>query len=393
MQMSIHFDFDTIIDRRGTHCEKWDAMENRYGVSPKDGLSMWVADMEFRPPQEVNDAFMKAVEHGIHGYYGNDEDYRSTVVEWMKRSHNTHFEPDWICITNGIVNAVNMAVQAYCEPGDTVIIQPPVYYPFFSAVANNGCRIANNQLILEKGKYRINFKELEDLCDKGARMLILCSPHNPGGRVWKREELERLAAICLSRDVLIVSDEIHHDLVFENRTHTMLAGISDEIRQKTITCTSASKTFNLAGVMTGNVIIADSELRARFLKQMGKCGLYNPNVFGPMAAIAAYTHGAPWLGALRAYLQTNRDLVAQATARIDGVTNMELEATYLAWLNFTGTGLPMDEVVRRIQSEARLAFNHGHTFGPGGENFMRLNFACPREMLKEALGRLVEVFS
>lgn len=389
----MHFDFDTTIDRRGTHCEKWDSMEERYGVSPEQGLAMWVADMEFRPPRQVNDAFIRAAQFGIHGYYGDDRDYRAAVVEWMRRRHNTRFEPEWICLTNGIVNAVNIAVQAYCEPGDAVILQPPVYYPFFGAVTNNGCRVANNQLILEDGQYRMNFEELEELCDRGARMLVLCSPHNPGGRVWKQQELERLADICLSRDVLIVSDEIHHDLVFEDNAHTMLAGISDEIRQKVITCTSASKTFNLAGTMTGNVIIADPEPRARFLERMGRSGLYGPNVFGPMAAVAAYTHGAAWLDALRAYLRTNRDLVTEAVAKMDGVANMDLEATYLAWLDFSGTGLPMDEVIRRVQSEALLALNHGQTFGPGGENFMRLNFACPRSMLEEALQRLVKAFS
>lgn len=388
----MHYDFDTIIDRRGTHCEKWDSIEERYGVSSEDGLAMWVADMEFRPPQEVSDAFMQAARFGIYGYYGDDADYRSAVVEWMERRHNTRFEPEWICLTNGIVNGVNMAVQAFCNPGDTVILQPPVYYPFFGAVANNGCTVAHNQLVLEDGKYRMNFDELEALCDQGARMLILCSPHNPGGRVWTREELERVADICLSRDVLIVSDEIHHDLVFEGYTHTMLAGISDDIRQKIITCTSASKTFNLAGTMTGNMIIADPDMRARFMAQMGKSGLYGPNMFGPMAAVAAYTHGAPWLDALRKYLKTNHDLVAAAAQRMPGVANMNLEATYLAWLDFSGTGLDMDEVKRRVQTEARLALNYGHTFGPGGDNFMRLNFACPRVMLEDALERLARVF-
>ncbi|MGE4299932.1 MAG: MalY/PatB family protein [Desulfovibrionaceae bacterium] len=392
MTLSTGFDFDTVIDRRGTHCEKWDTMEARYGVSPVDGLSMWVADMEFRSPQEVNEAFMRAAAFGIHGYYGDDADYRAAVVAWMARRHHTRIEPEWICATNGIVNGLNMAVQAFCTPGDTVIVQPPVYYPFFGAVANNGCIAAPNRLVLEDGKYRMNFEELEALCDRGARMLILCSPHNPGGRVWTRAELERVAAICLPRGVLIVADEIHHDLVFEAHAHTMLAGISDGIRQRVITCTSASKTFNLAGTMTGNMLIADPELRARFKAQMGKCGLYDPNAFGPMAAVAAYTHGVPWLDALLDYLAANRDLVAAAASRMPGVAYMEPEATYLAWLNFSGTGLDMAEVVRRVQTEARLALNHGHTFGPGGEHFMRLNFACPRAMLEDALQRLERVF-
>ncbi len=389
----MQFDFDRIIDRRGTHCEKWDTMEEHYGVSPEDGLPLWVADMDFRPPQEVNDAFARAAEFGIHGYYGGDADYRAAVVEWLLRRHGATIAPEWICLTNGIVNGVNIAVQAYCSPGDTVILQTPVYYPFFGAVTNNGCQVGVNRLVLENGKYSMNFSELEELCDRGARMLILCSPHNPGGRVWSREELERVAEICLSRGVLIVSDEIHHDLVFDGHTHTMLAGISEEISQKIITCTSASKTFNLAGTMTGNMIIADPGLRARFKEQMGKCGLYDHNLYGPMAAVAAYTHGAPWLDALRRYLRGNFELVDKAARRMTGVTNMELEGTYLAWLDFSGTGLEKGEVIRRIQAEARVALSHGQAFGPGGEHFMRLNFACPRGMLEEALDRLVLVFS
>ncbi len=387
------FDFDTIIDRRGTGNEKWDGMEARYGVSPTDGLAMWVADMEFRPPPAVNEALISAAEHGIHGYPGGMDGYYSAIVGWMERRHGWRVEPEWILTTHGIVNAVNLAIQAFCKPGDKVVVQPPVYYPFFGSITANGCEVINNQLVRFDGRYRMDLDELDYLVDASTRMFILCSPHNPGGRVWRRDELETLAEFCLSRDILIVSDEIHHDLVYEGYTHTVLASLGPEVARRIVTCTSASKTFNLAGTMTGNVIISDDSLRRRFQLQMARCGLHGPNRFGPMAATAAYNEGEPWLDKLLAYLRGNRDRVDEVVRKkLPGVTSMPLEGTYLAWLDFRGTSLPMEEVIRRVQEEAKLALNHGPTFGTGGEDHMRLNFACPRSMLDEALERLVSAF-
>ena len=386
-------DFDTVIDRRGTGNEKWDGMEARYGVSPDDGLAMWVADMEFRPPPAVNEVLRAAADHGIHGYPGGLDSYYNAVGGWMERRHGWVVQPEWIVPTHGIVNAVNLAVQAFCKPGDKVIVQPPVYYPFFSAITSNGCEVFNNRLMRVGDEYAMNFNELDHLVDDSTSMLILCSPHNPGGRVWTAQELERLAEICIANDILIVSDEIHHDLVFEGK-HTVLASLSPEIASRTITCTSASKTFNLAGTMTGNVIISDDSLRRRFQLQMAKCGLHGPNRFGPMAAEAAYNEGEGWLEELLAYLKVNRDLVDETVRdRMPGVTSMPLQGTYLSWLDFFGTDLPMEEIVRRVQEDARLALNHGPTFGTGGLDHMRLNFACPRSMLEEALGRLVGAFA
>jgi cystathionine beta-lyase len=387
------YDFDTVIDRRGTGNEKWDGMEARYGVSPSDGLAMWVADMEFLPPPAVNEALRTAAEQGVHGYPGALDSYYNSVVSWMERRHRWTVQPQWIVPTHGIVNAVNLAVQAFCKPGDKVIVQSPVYYPFFGAITSNGCEVFNNRLMRVGVEYAMNFDELVHQVDDSTSMFILCSPHNPGGRVWTGEELERLAEFCLSRDILIVSDEIHHDLVYEGFTHTVLASISPEIARRTVTCTSASKTFNLAGTMTGNVIISDDSLRRRFQLQMAKCGLHGPNRFGPMMAEAAYNEGEAWLEELLVYLKVNRDLVDEtARDRLPGVTSMPLEGTYLAWLDFFGTDLPMEEIVRRVQEDAKLALNHGPTFGVGGEDHMRLNFACPRSMLEEALDRLAKAF-
>ena len=385
-------DFDEVIDRRGTHCEKWDNMEERYGVSPDGGISMWVADMEFRPPPEVNEALCRSADHGIHGYSGDFSDYHESIVRWMGRHHGWEIEPDWIVSTPGIVSAVNLLIQAFCRPGDQVLVQSPVYYPFFGAVTGNRCCLSHNRLVSKNGRYQMDFEDLERRIDSRTRMLILCSPHNPGGRVWTRSELERLAELCFSRDVLIVSDEIHHDLVYEGSDHTVLASLGSDAARRVITCTSASKTFNLAGTMTGNVIIGDEDVRMKFREQVMRCGFHHPNSFGVMAATAAYTHGEPWLEELLVYLGKNRDRIGEVCGRsLPGVTSMPLQSTYLAWLDFSGTGLPMEEVIRRVQEEARLALNHGTTFGPGGESFLRLNFACPRLMLDEALDRLASV--
>jgi len=388
------YDFDTVIDRRGTHCEKWDGMEDRYGVSPADGLAMWVADMEFQPPPEVNEAVRQSAEHGIHGYPGGLGFYHEAIVNWMELRHSWNIEPHWITTTHGVVNAVNLLIQAICQPGDKVIVQPPVYYPFFGAITGNGCEVIHNQLVQYDGRYRMDLEELDHQVDSTTRMLILCSPHNPGGRVWSRSELLDLAEFCLEHDILIVSDEIHHDLVYEGHTHTPLATLGPEVARRTITCTSASKTFNLAGTMTGNVIISDDSLRRRFQTQVKRCGLHGANRFGPLMAAAAYNHGLPWLKELLAYLQGNRDRLDDVVRHnLPGVVSMPLEGTYLAWLDFWGTGLPMEEIIRRIQEDAHLALNHGPTFGPGGDKRMRLNFACPRSMLEEALERLVKSFS
>lgn len=388
------YDFDTVIDRRGTHCEKWDAMESRYGVSPSDGISMWVADMEFKPPPEVNEAIRRAADHGIHGYPGGLDDYHASIAGWMERRHGWRVEPWWITATHGIVNAVNLLVQTFCSPGDKIVVQPPVYYPFFGAVTGNGCQLVQNRLVRSGERYEMDLDDLEVLIDAKTRLLILCSPHNPGGRVWKRVELERLAQLCVDRGVIIVSDEIHHDLVYEGYVHTVLASLGPEVSRRVITCTSASKTFNLAGTMTGNVIIPDDSLRRRFRKHLTSCGIHVPNSFGILAATAAYEHGEPWLEELLDYLQVNQQCISDVLeSRLPEIRHMPLEGTYLAWLDFSGTGLEMKEVVQRIQERARLALSHGYTFGPGGENFMRLNFACPRSMLDEALDRLVVAFS
>lgn len=387
------FDFDRPIPRLGTHCAKWDSLAARFGAHAAGALPMWVADMEFAAPPAVTEALRAAVEHGVHGYYGDPSGYIAAIRGWMKRRHGWDVEPGWILTTAGIVNGVNLALQAYCRPGDGVILQQPIYHPFAPSVQANGCHVVGNLLAYEDGRYRMDLDALAKAVDAKTRMLILCSPHNPCGRVWTREELTAVAEFCLERGILIVSDEIHHDLVFDG-PHTVLASLSSEIAARTVTFTSSSKTFNLAGGHTGNAIISDPELRRLFHRQMERCGMLTGNRFGYLMAEAAYAGGDEWLDALLAYLRANRDMVDQfAAERLKGVRSVKLDATYLAWLDFSGTGMADAEIVRRFEREAKVICNHGSSFGPGGAGFMRLNFACPRPMLEEALGRIESAFS
>ena len=388
------FDFDTPINRRGTHCSKWDKMEQLFGVSPDEGLSMWVADMEFAPPPAVNRALGEAVAHGVHGYWADPADFLAANRNWLARRHGWQTEDSWITIMPGIVSAVNIAIQAYCRPGDGIVLQTPVYHPFAHAVRNNGCRVISNELKLVQGKYEMDMDGLKSQVDEKTRMLILCSPHNPGGRVWRREELEELAEFCLRRDILIISDEIHHDLVYAPHKHTVLATLSSEIQDRIITCTAASKTFNLAGGMTGVVIIANPELRRRYRRQQERCGLGSPNRFGPLMTTVAYNEGEAWLEALLVYLAKNRDALAEGVQKaVPGAMVMPLEGTYLTWINFAGTGLSEVEVTERVLKRAKIAVNKGPTFGQGGESWLRFNIACSRSMIDEAVERLSGAFA
>ncbi|MFV0473560.1 MAG: MalY/PatB family protein [Pikeienuella sp.] len=387
------FDFDRPISRRGTHSVKWDALADRYGPHAKDALPMWVADMEFAAPPAVNDALRAAVDHGIHGYFGDPSDYLAAIRGWMKRRHGWEVEENWILTIGGVVNGVNLAIQAFCKPGDGVILQQPIYHPFAPAVRNNGCHVVGNLLALRDGRYEMDLDALAKAVDPKTRMMILCSPHNPCGRVWSRAELEAVAKFCLERDILILSDEIHHDLVFEGK-HTVMASISPEIAARTVTFTSSSKTFNLAGGHTGNAIISNPELRRRYHRQMERCGMLSSNRFGYLMATAAYDGGEEWLEALLVYLKGNRDFLDRAVAeRLKGVKSVRLDATYLGWLDFRGTGMEDREIIRRFEQDAKLVCNHGASFGPGGAGFMRLNFACPRALLEEGVERIAKAFA
>lgn len=383
--------FDEIIDRVGTHSNKWDMMEAVYGVSPQDGIAMWVADMDFRPPECISDAVRAMHDHGIYGYFGDDSAYRAAIQWWMKERHGWTLDKDAIFTTHGLVNGTAMCVDAFTQPGDGVVLMTPVYHAFAKVVKAAGRQVVECPLALEGGIYRMDFPTWDAQMTGNERMLILCSPHNPGGRVWTREELDAAADFARRHDLILVSDEIHHDLVMPGQRHIPMANIAD-VEDRLVMLTATTKTFNIAGSHTGNVIIPDPGLRARFAARMAALGM-SPNSFGLFMTEAAYSpQGAAWVDALMGYIDGNRALFDEGIDAIPGVRSMPLESTYLAWVDFADTGMTPEEATRRVQEGARIAANHGPTFGSGGESFLRFNLATPRARVAEAVERLQAAF-
>jgi len=384
--------FDTPIDRRGTHCYKWDVMEASYGVSPVDGIAMWVADMEFRPPAAVGQAVQALVDHGVYGYFGDDSRYLDAIQWWMKTRHGWNVDRGDVFTTHGLVNGTGLCVDAFTAPGDGVVLFTPVYHAFSRVIRAAGRKVVECVLTNTNGRYEFDFDAYEAQMTGAERMVILCSPHNPGGRVWTKAELEAVAAFAKRHDLVLISDEIHHDLTMPGQVHipmTRINGVEDRL----VMMTATTKTFNIAGSHIGNVIIADPDLRARFAARMMALGI-SPNAFGMHMATAAYSlEGAAWVDDLRLYLDGNRKLLDAGLNAIPGVASMPLEATYLAWVDFSGTGMEQAENLRRIEKDARIAVNHGHSFGTGGESFMRINFAAPRAQVVEAVARFQHAFS
>ncbi len=386
------FDFDTPIERRGTHSVKWDGMAALYGVAPEDGLAMWVADMDFLPPPAVNAALAAAVAHGVHGYYGDDRGYRAAIVGWMAARHGWTVDPAWIATVHGLVAGTALCLQAFSAPGDGVILFTPVYHAFARVIRANGRAVVESPLAVEDGRYRMDLAALAATLTGRERVVMLCSPHNPGGTVWRADEIAALAEFCATRGLVLVSDEVHHDLTLPGAHHTVAALAAPAHLDRLVVMSAASKTFNLAGAMTGNVIIPDAALRARFAAAHQAAGA-SPNRFGMLMAEAAYANGAPWLDALRLYLDANRAIFDAGMHAIPGVRSMRLDATYLAWVDFSGTGMERAEFTRRIERDARIAASHGDTFGTGGETWMRLNLAMPRVRIEEAVSRLQAAFA
>ena len=384
--------FDEVIDRHGTHSMKWDMMEAIYGVPAQDGISMWVADMDFRPPDCVQKALQGMLDHGLYGYYGDDVSYRDAIRWWMQERHGWAVERDWIFTTHGLVNGTAMCVDTWTEPGDGVVLFTPVYHAFAKVIKAHGRRVVECPMVIRGGRYEMNFDSYDDILDGSEKMVVLCSPHNPGGRVWSRSELEQVAAFAKRHDLILVSDEIHHDLVMPGHVHVPMAAI-DGIEDRLVMMTATTKTFNIAGSHVGNVIIADDTLRAEFGARMAGLGI-SPNSFGLFMAEAAYSHdGAKWVDALIGYLDGNRKVFDAGINAVPGLNSMNLEATYLAWVDFAGTGMEMAEFTRRVEKEARIAVNHGPTFGSGGEGFLRFNLATPRSVVEEAVERVQAAFA
>ncbi len=384
--------FDAPVNRLGTHCVKWDMMQPLYGISPQDGLAMWVADMEFRPPAAVQRALEKMTAHGIYGYFGDESRYLDAIRWWMQTRHGWTVDPSHVFTTHGLVNGTGLCVDAFTAPGEGVVLMTPVYHAFARVIRAAGREVVECPLALRDGRYEMDFAAWDSQMTGREKMLVLCSPHNPGGRVWTPEELQATADFCRRHDLILVSDEIHHDLLYPGQKHHVMAKF-EGIEDRLVMMTAATKTFNIAGSHTGNVIIADPALRQRFAARMGALGL-SPNSFGLHMVTAAYSpEGAEWVDALMAYLDGNRRLFDEGLAAIPGLKSMSLEATYLAWVDFSDTGMTPAEFTARVEKGAKIAANHGESFGKGGESFLRFNIAAPRSQVAEAVARLQDTFS
>ena len=387
-------DFDTPINRLGTHSYKWDLMEPTYGVPADGGLAMWVADMDFRPPTCVQRAVEAMAAHGVYGYFGDDVAYKQAILWWMQTRHDWSVDPASIFTTHGLVNGTSLCLQAFTEPGDGVVLMTPVYHAFARVIKAAGRRVVECPLDQSSGRQEMDFAAWDLLMTGNEKLLILCSPHNPGGRVWTRAELQGVAEFCRRHDLILISDEIHHDLVMPGHKHTVMATL-DGIADRLVMMSATTKTFNIAGAHIGNVIIADETLRARFAGVMMAMGMgISPNSFGMHMATAAYSpDGAAWVDELNLYLDVNRKLFDAGVNAIPGLRSMPLEATYLAWVDFAGTGMPRADFTARVEKDARIAANHGDGFGSGGETFMRFNIATQRSNITEAVARLTNAFA
>lgn len=380
--------FDEKLERRNTGCMKWDVVDESFGAP--DELPLWVADMDFETPKAVTDALIRRCLHGAFGYPIVPKSYYEAIIGWMRRRHGWEIKREWICFTPGVIPALYWAVEAFTAPEDTVLVQSPVYYMFYNAIKAKGRGTVCNVLKPTADGYRIDFEDLEaKLADPKVTMMIFCSPHNPVGRVWTREELMEVGWLCVKHGVLLVSDEIHADLVYKGHKHIPMASLGDEIAANTITCTAPSKTFNLAGLSTANAIIPDPEKFARFKAVAKSVAVSTPTILGITALEAAYNEGEPWLEDLIDYLQQNYDFLEGWLAdHLPQLKPLRPEGTYLIWLDFRFLGLDKDGLKEFLNTKARVAMDQGAWFGEGGEGFARMNIACHRSTLEQALQRI-----
>lgn len=390
-----NLDFDSVIDRRNTNCLKYDFAKRR-GL-PEDVLPFWVADMDFATSSYVEDALADRIKHGIFGYSEVGTEYFNAVCGWMERHHGWKPEEKWLVKTPGVVFALAMAVKAYTEPGDAVLLQSPVYYPFSEVIEDNGRRVVSNTLYLGgDNRYHMDFEDFErKIVEEKIKLFFLCNPHNPVGRVWTREELETIGDICVQRHVIVVSDEIHQDFTFRG-THHVFAGLKKEYEDIALVCTSPSKTFNLASMLVSNIFIPNPSLRRKFRKQLDAAGISQLSILGLTACEAAYSKGEEWYQAMCSYVADNIAFTKQYIEKNFGeksrsVRMTDHEGTYLVWLDFRGTGLPAEELDERIIHRAKLWLDSGKIFGESGRGFQRINVACPRSVLSEALERIRKV--
>ncbi|QNB47846.1 putative C-S lyase [Thermanaerosceptrum fracticalcis] len=383
------YDFDRIINRHNTYSEKWDHLEELFGS--KDILPMWVADMDFQSPPAVVEAIKRRAAEGIYGYTFMDKACINAFMNWFSRRHGWKISPQWITECPGVVTALSIAVDCFTKPGDRIIIQPPVYYPFFNVVKMNGRSVVTNSLVLRDNFYTMDYTHLETLMQDGATMLILSNPHNPGGRVWSREELERLGELCHKYKVMVISDEIHCDLVFRDHKYTPFASVSSQFAENSITCVAPTKTFNLPGIQASFIVIPNEEYKRIFDYKLKTLSLTTPNFFVPVAVKACYEQGEEWLEELLQYVKGNLDFalgfIAKNLPQLEAIVP---EGTYLLWVDCRKLGLDAQGMKELMYHKARVAFSEGSVFGPEGEGFVRINLACPQSVLEEGLKRFYE---
>lgn len=393
------YDFDAEVDRKNTSSIKWEFIERAGDLHLERThrffgddrvLPMWVADMDFQVPIAVAEALVARAKHAIYGYTAPGDSYYQSVTGWMKRRHGWDVSADWISITPGVVPALNLLIRAFVPSGGGVLVQPPVYYPFFRAIENNSARLICNPLILGNGRYTMDFDDLDRKTrDPQVGMTILSSPHNPVGRVWAEEELVRFGEICLKNDVLIVVDEVHGDLIYRGHRFIPFSGLRPDFARNAIVCTSASKTFNLAGLQTSNIVISDEQLRSEFRNTLNATGLFGAATFGVVATEAAYDHGEDWLEQLLVYLEGNLLFLEQyVRTHLDGIRVVRPEGTFLVWLDCRGLGLDRERLRNLMFEGARIYLDDGFLFGDEGDGFQRINIACARSVLTDALERI-----
>jgi len=385
------FDFDKTIERRGSHSMKYD-MAGR--GKPEDVIPLWVADMDFTAPTCVLEAIAEQSRHGIFGYFDTGDRYIKALQNWFSQNHDWEPDKSWLCKTSGVVNAIHVAIMAFTQLGESVIIQQPVYYPFSSAVQLTGRQLEVNQLIYENDRYRIDFDDFEKkIVENNVKAFILCNPHNPVGRVWTHGELVQMGDICLRHGVVVISDEIHQDFVYDEHKHLMFAGLGSQYRDITVTCTSPTKAFNLPGLPIANIFIADTKMRESFLREYARFGVTQLGIMGVVACQAAYEDGRPWLRELQSYLAGNMALIGKFLEdKLPQIKLIKPEGTYLAWIDFSALGISDNELDALITNKAKLWLQRGLVFGAGGEGFMRLNAACPRSTIRKALEQLERIF-
>lgn len=386
------FNFDEVIDRKGTNCAKWDTIEDNH--KPADVLPMWVADMDFKSPHKIEEALLKRVQQGVYGYSIIPDEYLEAVISWMKRRHDFDVDKSWLVPTPGVVTALKICVNAFTKEGDSIIINKPVYYPFDASIILNHRHVVENPMVLKDGHYEMDYEAFEQaIVDHDVKMFILCNPYNPIGKVWKEEELKKIGIICQKHHVMVVADEIHQDFVYRDHVHIPFYNVDETFKDFSIILTAPSKTFNLAGLQTSNIIIANESLRQAYQETMNKCGVNAPNFLGIIACQCAYNECELWVDEMLEYVYDNfmyfDDFLKN---NLPHIRLIEPEGLYLAWVDFRECGLLQDELEKVMLEKAGLWLDEGYIFGTGGEGFERFNLAVPRSTVEDACQRLLKAF-